>query len=104
MLVIDQSRNGLAVEVPAGEPFRIELFENPTTGYRWHLVSPTDTALRVLEDSFEASQDKRGAGGMRQWTFSVDHPAVVQMQIERKRAWETQAAEVFTVTIDVKGR
>jgi inhibitor of cysteine peptidase len=104
MLVIDQSRNGGAVEIRAGETFRIELFENPTTGYRWHLVPPADAGLRVLEDSFGASQDKRGAGGVRHWMFSADHPAVVKLRIELKRAWETQAAEVFTVTINVKGR
>jgi len=104
MLVIDQSRNGATVEVEAGDTFRIQLYENPTTGYRWHLASPADAALRVVEDAFALLQDKPGAGGMRHWTFTADRPAVVKLQFDRKRAWETQAAEVFTVTIDVKAR
>jgi inhibitor of cysteine peptidase len=102
MLVIDQSRNGGTVDVQAGDSFLIQLHENPTTGYRWHLPLPVDPALRVVGDSFEISQDKLGAGGVRQWTLTADHPAIVRLQIERKPAWETQAAEVFTVTIDVK--
>jgi len=102
MLVIDQSQNGDTVDVVAGEPFRIQLYENPTTGYRWQLVSPTTAELRVVDDAFALSQDKPGGGGMRHWTFAADRPAVLALQFERKRAWETQAAETFTVTIDVK--
>jgi len=102
MLVIDQSRNGDTVDVVAGEPFRIQLSENPTTGYRWQLASPASAELRVGDDAFALSQDKPGGGGVRHWTFTADRPAVVTLQFERKRAWETQAAETFTVTIDVK--
>jgi inhibitor of cysteine peptidase len=104
MLVINQSRNGGTVDVQAGDSFLIQLYENPTTGYRWHLPSPVDPALRVVDDSFEISQNKSGAGGVRHWTLTADHPAIVRLRIERKRAWETRAAEVFTVTIDVKVR
>lgn len=104
MLVIDQSRNGDTVDVVAGEPFRIQLSENPTTGYRWQLASPAHAELRVVDDAFALAQDKPGGGGMRHWTFVADHPAVVTLQFERKRSWETQAAETFTVTIDVKAR
>jgi inhibitor of cysteine peptidase len=104
MLLIDQSRNGGTVDVRAGDAFRIELYENPTTGSRWQLASPPSPELRVVEDTFELSQDKPGAGGMRHWTFTADRPGVIGLQFDRKRAWETQAAEVFTVTIDVKAR
>lgn len=104
MLLIDQSQNGGTVQVQAGETFRLQLSESPTTGYRWHLASPTDAALRLVDDSFEVSQDKPGAGGLRHWTFTAERPAVVTLQFDRKRAWETQAAETFTVTIDVKAR
>ncbi len=102
MLVIDQARNGGTVDVQAGEPFRIQLSENPTTGYRWQLASPPSAELRVVDDAFEFARGKPGAGGMRHWTFVADRPAVVRLQFDRKRAWETQAAEVFTITIDVK--
>ena len=88
--------------MPAGDTFRIELYENPTTGYRWQLASPASAAVRVVDDAFEVAQDKPGAGGVRHWTFVADRPAVVTLQFDRKRAWETQAAEIFTVTIDVK--
>jgi inhibitor of cysteine peptidase len=101
MLVIDQTRNGGTVDVPAGDTFRIQLSENPTTGYRWQLAPPAD-AVRVVEDAFEIAQDKPGAGGVRHWTFTAERAGVVTLQFERKRAWEAQAAETFTVTIDVK--
>jgi predicted secreted protein len=101
MLVISQSRNGGAVAVPAGEPFRIELFESPTTGYRWELASPTQVGLRVTEDSFDTSQNRPGAGGVHHWTFVADHPAVVSLRFERKRSWQARPVETFTVDVTV---
>ncbi|HTZ70950.1 MAG TPA: protease inhibitor I42 family protein [Acetobacteraceae bacterium] len=104
MLEIDRSQNGGTVEVQTGETFRLHLSENPTTGYRWYVALPADAVLRVVDDSFEKLHDNPGAGGMRHWTFAADRPGVVRLQFDRKRAWETQAAESFTVTIDVKAR
>jgi len=104
MLEIDQSQNGGTVDVPAGEPFRIRLSENPTTGYRWQLASPASTELRAVDDGFALSQDKPGAGGVRHWTFAADRPGVVTLHFERKRAWETNPAATFTVTIEAKAR
>ena len=102
MLVIDQSQNDGAVEVQAGDSFRIELSENPTTGYRWYLNPLVETSLRVVENSFELAQGGYGAGGVRHWTLSADRAGVVRIQIERKRGRQAPPAEIFTVTIDVK--
>lgn len=102
MLVIDQSQNGAAAEVAAGDAFQIQLSENPTTGYRWYQTSPGDGSFRVVEDTFELSQGGLGGGGLRHWTFVADNPAVVMLRFERKRGWQTQSVETFAVTIDVK--
>ena len=104
MRVIDEANNGGTVEVAPGEPFRIQLYENPTTGYCWHLVPPNDPAFRAVEDGFDPAQDKPGAGGVRHWTVTADRPGAVTLHFERKRAWETNPAATFTVTIEAKVR
>ncbi len=57
------------LEVAAGEEFRIELGENPSTGYVWRFVRRPDPAVaRVLGSSFEleeGGEDRDGAGGTR---------------------------------------
>ncbi len=104
MLAIDHTQNNGTAEVHVGDKFQVQLAENPTTGYRWHLKSFGDPALRVIDDSFAASQGGYGGGGMRHWTFMADHPAVVPLCFELKRSWEPQAAEIFKISIGVTAR
>jgi inhibitor of cysteine peptidase len=104
MLVIDQTQNNRTFEVLVGDSFQVQLSENPTTGYRWHLRSDVAPALRILEDSFTASTGGPGGGGLRHLTFVAERPAVVELQIELKRSWQPQSVAAFGATIDVKAR
>lgn len=104
MLVIDQTHNNGAVEITVGDSFRIELSENPTTGYRWQLPSQLPQALRLVEDKFATSSTAPGGGGLRHWTFAADAAAVVTLRIELRRSWEKQPVETFATTIAVKTR
>jgi inhibitor of cysteine peptidase len=104
MLVIDQTQNNATAEVHVGDSFRVQLSENPTTGYRWHLQSGATPALRLLEDSFAASQGGPGGGGLRYWTFAADKSGPVGLRIDLKPSWQPQSVETFTATINVKAR
>jgi inhibitor of cysteine peptidase len=104
MLVIDQTQNNAAVDVLVGESFKVQLSENPTTGYRWHMQSTVAPELRITEDSFEASSSGYGGGGVRHWTLVADKPAVAALRIDRKRSWRPEPVETFTVTITAKAR
>ena len=104
MLAIDHTQNNGTAEVHVGDSIQVQLAENATTGYRWHLKSFGDPALRVIDDLFAASQGGYGGGGMRHWTFMADHPAVVPLCFELKRSWEPQAAEIFKISIGVTAR
>jgi predicted secreted protein len=104
MLVIDQKQNNGVVEVPAEDSFRLELHENPTTGYQWHLPSPIDPALRILDDSFERSDGGYGSGGIRRWTFVAERPSVIALEIGLRRSWEPLPVQTFKITVDVKPR
>jgi inhibitor of cysteine peptidase len=104
MLVLDHSHNNGVAEVVVGDPFRVQLAENPTTGYRWHLQPIDSQAVRVSEDTFETPQTAYGSGGIRRWTFLADDPAVVTLRINLKRSWQPQAAQTFEVTVRIKAR
>jgi inhibitor of cysteine peptidase len=104
MLVIDQARNNGAAEASVGDTFRVQLSENPTTGYRWHLQSVGYSVLRVIDDSFEASAGGSGVGGIRRWIFVADHLGLMVLKMELRRSWQPQAVDTFSVTIHVKAR
>ena len=103
MLIIDDTWNNREAEVVVGDTLRLELSENPTTGYRWRMpdVGP---ALRILEDSYEAPTGAAGSGGVRRWTLAADKAGTIPLQLEFKRSWQPQPARTFTVTLVVKAR
>jgi inhibitor of cysteine peptidase len=103
MLDIDQTRNNGSAELVVGDSFRLQLGENPTTGYRWHLQRDGAPVLRMVEDSFEASPGGAGGGGTRSWIFAAEQPGAAQLSIELRRSWQPQQpASNFGIAINVK--
>jgi inhibitor of cysteine peptidase len=104
MLVIDQTQNNGLAEAVAGDSFRLQLGENPTTGYRWHLQKDGAPVLRTVEDSFERSPGGIGGGGTRYWIFSAEQPGTAALSIELRRSWEPQPVSSFNIVIGVKAK
>jgi inhibitor of cysteine peptidase len=104
MLVIDETKNNCAIEISVGDSFRVQLSENPTTGYRWNLQADGAPALRMAQDSFEAPGNAPGGGGLRYWNFSADHPGSTELRMELRRSWQPQPVNSFAVTVSVKTR
>jgi inhibitor of cysteine peptidase len=102
MLVIDHTQNNGSAEVVAGDSFRLQLGENPTTGYRWHMQKDGAPALRTVEDSFEVSPGAVGGGGIRYWIFAAEQPGAAALSIELRRGWQPQPARTFSIVISVK--
>ena len=67
----DDPRAG--IEVEAGQEFRIELRENPATGYLWRFAArPGAAVARYLGSDFqleEGGEERAGAGGTRTLRF-----------------------------------
>lgn len=104
MLVIDQAHNNGSVDLFVGDSFRVQLSENPTTGYRWHFQSHALPALRLIQDLFEASGSQPGSSGVRYWIFAADTPGSVELRLELRRSWQKQPVGTFAVTVSVKAR
>lgn len=74
------------IEVQAGEEFRFDLGENPSTGYLWRFTRrPDPSVVRVLGDDFEleeGGEDRDGAGGTRRFTFRAGRPGRTRIAME----------------------
>jgi inhibitor of cysteine peptidase len=103
MLVIDETWNNRDAEVAIGDTIKLELSENPTTGYRWRMpdVSP---ALRIVEESYEAPTGGPGKGGLRRWFLAADMAGAIPLRLELKRSWQPDVAQTFTVNVVVRAR
>jgi inhibitor of cysteine peptidase len=104
MLQVTKDQNGGAIEVALGESFEIQLPENPTTGYRWHLRSSGEPVLEVQDDSFQTAAAPPGAGGVRRWRFRAGQEGTADLEIEYKRSWEQGRADTFRLSVRVKPR
>src|SRR3954467_15716513 len=104
MVQINKDQNGGAVEVVLSESFELQLPENRTTGYRWHLRSSGEPVLEVQDDSFQTAAGPPGAGGVRRWRFRAGQEGTADLEIDYQRSWEKRAAETFRLRVRVKPR
>jgi predicted secreted protein len=103
MLVLDETWNDRAAEVAVGDTLKLELSENPTTGYQWR-VPDVGPALRMLEESYQAPSGGAGGGGVRRWTFAADKAGAIPLELQLKRSGQPHPARTFKVTVVVKAR
>ena len=93
MAEIAVTSNGAAVTASVGDQVRLELPENPTTGFRWQLVTFGAGLLRPLGDEYVPSGGTAvGSGGLRVFRFSAASPGAADIRLELNRPWETQPA------------
>lgn len=78
------------ITVSAGETFKIELPENPTTGYLWVVSQSPTSGVAVLESSRyrPPSGGVVGAGGQKTFTFRAVGPGDTRVAFEYRRPWE----------------
>lgn len=104
-IVILDSDRGKTVEAHVGDLITVQLAENPTTGYRWQLIS-VDSHLVDFQSSDYApsSEIGTGSGGLRRFHFQAKLIGMNTIQLERQRLWEAQPSttEQFTVTLQIQ--
>ncbi len=106
-IVVGAGENGRLFGVAVGDSVRIELPENPTTGFRWQMEPSSFegvSALRLQSVEYQtADRTGVGGGGRRVFRFSAVARGHVSLRLELLREWERQAArETFVITVDVR--
>jgi inhibitor of cysteine peptidase len=100
--ILTEKDNGKEVEVPVGKQVRIDLPENPTTGYQWSLSDLKSEVLALKSDDYApAHPSSMGGGGIRQFLFEATSPGKSKLCLKNMRAWEGEDAAVKTFTVTV---
>jgi len=104
MLQFDEHSNGSTIELNTGEKFKIILRENPTTGFRWNLVSDGEPACELLDHSFAPSSGSPGIGGRHSWQFLTRQEGLGKIEFVYRRSWEQAkpAEQSFILSISVR--
>jgi len=106
-LTVSAEQSGTSVALASGQDLVVRLPSNPSTGFRWMYVEPTDAVLRVDgPSSFEAqgAGGVAGAGGTEVWKLAPFKPGQQQLRFEYRRPWEQDVApsRIATYSVTVK--
>jgi predicted secreted protein len=96
--------DGTSVSLASGEAFQVHLTENPTTGYRWHLIDLDRSILDLTLDEFQPSGTASyGAGGEHLWEFVARAPGQCFLQLAYRRRWEasSRSTKSFSLRVSV---
>jgi inhibitor of cysteine peptidase len=88
-LQIDENANGETLDVTTGESVEVRLSENPTTGFRWHLIADGSPTCAIVEDSFSSEVRPPGKGGIHTWKFEAVRAGESDIELQYRRRWET---------------
>ena len=92
-----------SVSLPVGEEVRIEVEENPTTGFRWELEAEPSNAVDVLKSTFNRQLSGVGASGSRVWVVRLTRPAHVLLQAHLRRPWQRTGPAQESASLELVG-
>jgi predicted secreted protein len=96
-----ESDNGKTVTITKGQIVKIQLNENPTTGYRWE--PSVSSGIQITDDIYTASTSGRmGAGGIHTWTLKFVGTGNQHFDADNKRSWETEAVDNYSIQFTVE--
>jgi len=90
------SDSGKTVTVTRGQVVKIQLNENPTTGYRWE--PSLSSGIQITDDTYAASTSGRmGAGGIHTWTLRISGTGDQRFDASYKRSWEPGSEGTYSI-------
>ena len=104
MLQFDERANGNEIELYVGEEFVIILHENPTTGFRWSLVSNGEPACKALGDVYtQPDIHAVDAQGSHCWQFQATQAGIANIALVYQRPWEQaeNPAQKFALSVHI---
>lgn len=76
----------------SGERFKVQLAENPTTGFLWTVLESSSPNIELLRKEFFPPKNPNaiGAGGIRVFVFKTTKPGHAVLYLGLKRPWEKE--------------
>lgn len=92
------------ITVDAGHRIEIEVAENASTAYVWH-VATTPAGVRATGDEMRPPPGLTpGAEGRHVFRFAVDEPTEGAICLELRRPWETSVEATFRLHVTSAAR
>ncbi len=98
------AQTGHVVSVRVGDTLRVELEENPTTGYRWQAQPVEGGVLEPAGTQYNPGGQVAGAGGTAWLHFRAARPGRATLRLELRRPWDSAgpAWQTFEAQVTVE--
>ena len=104
LLALNETHNGKAYSLAAGESFLLSLDSNPSNGYSWTLDSSWNQELLELSSKGYLDTENRnavGQGGQEFWRFKALKAGETEIKLIYSRPWESvQPLKTFTLKVE----
>jgi inhibitor of cysteine peptidase len=87
---VDAGDGSAPVALQVGQTVKIDLEENPSTGYTWQWECDTPEAVELVGDDYVqgGEEDMVGAPGMRSFRFKALAPATATISFTYGQDWD----------------
>lgn len=84
-----------------GQPFTVDLDENPTTGYQWD--AHTTPGLQIISSTYSNTcrPGILGCGGVRTWILKGTQKGLQQFTAYYARSWEPDPIQTRIITVGI---
>ena len=91
---------GKRVAIARSETLTLRLAENPTTGYRWAVLS--NAGMELVRDTYEGGSGAVGAGSIRVLEFRATRAGSGSLELVNRQEWNPEgAADRWEVSVTV---
>ncbi|WP_457796667.1 protease inhibitor I42 family protein [Methylocystis sp. S23] len=100
-----QGARAETLRLSPGESARIELTENPSTGFSWRIDARASAGLdrvAIADEGYKAGANMPGAPGAHGWLIRGAAPGQAVIQFVYQRPWEPAPIEARRVEVVVR--
>ncbi len=100
--VVTANDNGRTLTLRVNDTLRVELAENPTTGFVWSAAATDPVVMALAGDTFQAAGSGIGAGGHRVFHFKAQGRGNASITFILARPWALdtpQSRMAFAVAV-----
>lgn len=101
---LSDADNGRSISLSLSAELIVALPENPTTGYRWRVDSPSGPLALVADDFAVDRAAGAGAAGVRTFTFRAAAAGRASLRLSLCREWEHERPPLqrFSASVDIQ--
>ncbi len=100
MITIDKTYNDKIILSKKGEVIKVQLAENPTTGYLWEIEDLNSKHIHLKENIYEISDNAIGAGGVKVFYLEIIDKGLSELKIRLCNPWEHDTVDTFKIMIE----